>query len=367
VYKLRKALYGLKQAPRAWYERLRDFLISKRFTMGKVDITLFTKKIGKDLFVLQIYADDIIFGSTNQDYCDEFGKMMVKEFEMSMIGELSYFLGLQIKQRHICECKYIKDMLKKFGMEDAKSISTPIGTSGSLDSDISGNMVDQKLYRSMIGSLLYVTASRPDVMFSVCMCVRFQASPRESHLKATKRILRYLKHTKDVRLWYPKSANFELVGYLDSDYAEDKVKRKSTSSTCQLLGRSLVSWSSKKQNSVALSTAEAEYITVGSCCAQIIWMKATLRDFGIKFKQVPLLCDNESVVKLTNNPVQHQRIKHIDVRHHFIRDHQQKGDICIESVGTNDQLADIFTKPLDEKRFCKLKNELNILDFSNMC
>jgi hypothetical protein len=329
VYKLRNALYGLKQAPRAWYERLRDFLLSKGFTMGKVDTTLFTKKIGKDLFVLQIYVDDIIFGSTNQDFCDEFGQMMAKEFEMSMIGELSFFLGLQIKQMKdgtfVSQGKYIKDMLKRFGLEDAKGISTPMGTSGGLDSDLSGNMVDQKLYRSMIGSLLYATASRSDVMFSVCMCARFQASPIESHLKATKRILRYLKHTQDVGIWYPKGANFELIGYSDSDYAGDKVKRKSTSGTCQLLGRSLVSWSSKKQNSVALSTTEAEYIAAGSCCAQLLWMKATLRDYGINFKNVPLLCDNESAVKLTNNPVQHQRTKHIDVRHHFIRDHQKKG------------------------------------------
>ena len=154
--------------------------------------------------------DDIIFGSTNQAYCEEFGKMMAKEFEMSMIGELSFFLGLQIKQMRdgtfVSQGKYIKDMLKKFGMQDAKSISTPMGTNEHLDSDASGNMVDQKMYRSMIGSLLYVTASRPDVMFSVCMCARFQASPRESHLKATKRILRYLKHTQEVGLWYPKGA-----------------------------------------------------------------------------------------------------------------------------------------------------------------
>jgi hypothetical protein len=212
-----------------------------------------------------------------------------------------------------------------------------------------------------------VTAARPDVMFSVCLCARFQASPRDSHLKTTKRILRYLKHTQNVGLWHPKGARFELIGYLDSDYAGCKVERKSTLGTCQLLGRSLVSWSSKKQNSVALSTVEAEYILAGSCCAQLLWMNATLSDFGIKFKQVPLLCDNESAVKLTNNLVQHSRTKHIDVRHHFIRDHLQKGDICIESVGTNVQLADIFTKPLDENRFCKLRNELNILDFSNMC
>ena len=177
VYKLRKALYGLKQAPRAWYKRLRDFLLSKGFIMGKVDITLFTKKLGNDLFVLQIYVDDIIFGSTNQDFCEKFEKMMASEFEMSMIGELSYFLGLQIKQikngTFVSQGKYIKDMLKKFVMEDAKGISTPMGTNGNLDSDASGNMVDQKMYRSIIRSLLYMTGSRPDVMFSVCMCARF--------------------------------------------------------------------------------------------------------------------------------------------------------------------------------------------------
>jgi hypothetical protein len=214
-------------------------------------------------------------------------------------------------------------MLKKFGMKDAKGITTPMSTNGSLDSDKSGNMVDQKLYKSMIGSLLYVTASRPDVMFSICMCARFQVSPRESHLKAIKRILRYLKHTQDVGLWYPKGSSFELVGYSDFYYAGDKVERKSTSGTCQLLERSLVLWSFKEQNSIALSTAEAKYIVADSCCAQILWMKATLKDFGINFKNMPLLCDNESAVKLTNNPVKHQRTKHIDIHHHFIRDHQQ--------------------------------------------
>jgi hypothetical protein len=293
--------------------------------MGKVDTTLFTKKIGQDLFVLQIYVDDIIFGSTNQDYCEKFGKMMANEFEMSMIGELSYFLGLQIKQlkngTFVSQGKYIKDMLNKFGMIDSKAISTLMGTNGNLDSDANGNMVDQELYRSIIESLLYVTPSRAYVMFSICIYARFQASPRESHLKATKRILRYLKHTQNVGLWYPKGENFELIGYFDSDYAGCKVERRSTSGTCQLLGRSLVSWSSKKQNSIALSTVEAEYIAVSSCCAQILWMNATLNDFGIKFKNVPLLCDNESAIKLTNNPVQHARTKHIDVRHHFIRDH----------------------------------------------
>jgi hypothetical protein len=293
---------------------------------------LFTKTIGKDLFVCQIYVDDIIFGSTNKEFCEEFGELMSKEFEMSMIGELNYFLGLQIKQlkqgTFVCQSKFVKDLLKKFGLMDAKTINTRMATNGHLDLDEGGIPVDIKLYRSMIGSLLYLTASRPDIMFSVCMCARFQANPKECHLTAVKRILRYLKLTPNVGLWYPKGAQFEIIGYSDSDYVGCKIDRKSTSGGCQLLVRSLVSWVSKKQNSVALSTAEAEYVAAASCCAQLIWMKQTLRDYGLKFTRMPLLCDNESAVKMANNPVQHSRTKHIDIRHHFLRDHVRKRRSC---------------------------------------
>ncbi|TKC13477.1 hypothetical protein FA727_23605 [Robertmurraya kyonggiensis] len=369
VFKLSKALYGLKQAPRAWYERLRDFIIAKGYKIGKVDTTLFSKKENGELFVCQVYVDDIIFGSTNEEICKKFGEMMSREFEMSMIGELTFFLGFQMKQLEegtfICQEKYTKDLLKRFKMEDCKPIKTPMATNGHLDLDEGGKPVDQTLYRSMIGSLLYLTASRPDIMFSVCMCARFQANPKEAHLKAVKRIFRYLKYSPSIGLWYPKGAHFELVGYSDADYAGCKVDRKSTSGGCQLLGRSLVSWSSKKQNSVALSTTEAEYIAAGSCCAQILYMTQTLLDYGLVLRSVPLLCDNESAVKLANNPVQHSRTKHIDIRHHFIRDHIAKDDISLHGVRTDDQLADIFTKPLDENRFCNLRNELNVVDFSN--
>ena len=185
-------------------------------------------------------------------------------------------------------------------------------------------------------------------------------------MTAVKRILRYLKYTPNIGLWYPKGAHFDLVGFSDSDYAGCKVDRKSTSGGCQFLGRSLVSWSSKKQNSVALSTSEAEYISAGSCCAQLLWMKQTLLDFGVKFDEILLLCDNKSAVKIATNSVQYSRTKHIDIRHHFLRDHVNKGDIKIDGIGTDDQLADIFTKSLDESRFCKLRNELNIIDFSNV-
>jgi hypothetical protein len=251
VYKLSKALYGLKQAPRAWYECLRDFLITK------------------DLFVCQIYVDDIIFGSTNKSTCEEFSRIMIQKLKMSMMGELKYFLGFQVKQLQDgtfnSQTKYIQDILTKFGMKDVKPIKTPMGTNGHLDLDTGGKSVDQKVYRSMIGSLLYLCASRPYIMLSVCMCARFQADPKEVHLRAVKRILRYLVHTPKFGLWYPKGSTFELIGYSDANWVGCKIDRKSTSGTCQFLGRSLVSWASKKQNSVALSIAEAEYIAAGHC------------------------------------------------------------------------------------------------------
>jgi hypothetical protein len=205
VYKLSKALYGLKQAPRAWYECLRDFLITNGFKVEKVDPTLFTKIVAKDLFVCQIYVDDIIFGSTNKSTCEEFSKIMTQKFEMSMIGELKYFLGFQIKQLQdgtfISQTKYIQDILNEFGMKDGKPIKTPVGTNGHLDLDTGGKSVDQKVYRSMIGSLLYLCASRPNIMLSVCMCARLQANPKEVHLRAVKRIMRYLVYTPKFELW----------------------------------------------------------------------------------------------------------------------------------------------------------------------
>jgi hypothetical protein len=262
--------------------------------------------------------------------------------------------------------KYTQDLLKRFGMKDAKPAKTPMGTDGHVDLNKGGKSVDQKAYRSMIGSLLYLCAIRSDIMLSICMCARFQSNPRECHLVAVKRILRYLVATHCFGIWYPKGSTFDLIGYLDSDYAGCKVDRKSTSGTCQFLGRSLVSWSSKKQTFVALSTVEAEYVAAGQCCAQLLWMRQTLQDFGYNLSKVPLLYDNESAIRMADNPIEHSRTKHIDIRHHFLRDHEQKGDIEVFYVSTENQLADIFTKPLDEKTFCRLRSELNVLDSRNL-
>ncbi|WVZ90118.1 hypothetical protein U9M48_036448, partial [Paspalum notatum var. saurae] len=323
VYKLRKALYGLKQAPRAWYARLKSFLLKSGFVMGSVDKTLFLLSRGGDTTIVRIYVDDIIFGGSSHALVSSFAEQMSREFEMSLMGELQFFLGLQIKQGpegiFVHQAKYTRDILKKFEMGDSKPMTTPMSTNTALDADEDGEEVDQKEFRGMIGSLLYLTATRPDIQFA--------ASPRTSHRQVVKSIFRYLKFTPKLGLWYSSGSSLSLRGFSDADHAGCRIDCKSTSDTCQLLGTSLVSWSSRKQASVSLSTTEAEYIAVASCCSQLLWMKATLSDFGLRFGKIPLLVDSTSAISVAKNPVLHSRTKHIDVRFHFLRDHYEKGDI----------------------------------------
>jgi hypothetical protein len=366
VFFLFKAIYGLKQAPRKWYDTLSEFLLENGFVRGVIDKTLFCKKHKGDTILVQVYVDDIIFGSTNDNLCKRFSKLMQSKFEMSLMGELKFFLGLQVSQRtdgiFICQSKYVKELLKKYKMEDSTSARTPSSTAAKLGTCETSLKVDVTSYRGMIGSLLYLTASRPDIMYATCLCARFQADPRDLHLIAVKRIFRYLKGTLNLGIWYPKESSFNLVGYTDSDYAGSVVDRKSTSGSCQFLGNRLVSWYSKKQQTVSNSTAEAEYIAAGSCCAQILWIKNQLRDYGFVLNKIPILCDNTSAIAITNNPVQHSRTKHIDIRYHFIREHVMNGTVELFFVPTEEQVADIFTKPLDESTFTKLVGKLGMLN-----
>ncbi|GKA34675.1 retrovirus-related pol polyprotein from transposon TNT 1-94 [Tanacetum coccineum] len=233
VYLLRKALYGLKQAPRAWYDELSNFLMSKGFTKGTIDPTLFKIKYGEDILLVQIYVDDIIFRSTNPKYSKRFEKLMHNRFEMSLIGEMKFFLGLQIHQSpkgiFINQAKYALEILKKHNMDNCHSIGTPLATKPKLDVDLNGEPVDQSDYHSKIGSLMYLTSSRPDLVQAVCYCARYQARPTQKHLKEVKRIFKYLKGTINMGLWYPKDSGFELTAFSDADHAGCLDTRKSTS------------------------------------------------------------------------------------------------------------------------------------------
>ncbi|GJX55584.1 retrovirus-related pol polyprotein from transposon TNT 1-94 [Tanacetum coccineum] len=352
VYRLKKALYGLKQAPRAWYDELSNFLVSKGFSKGSIDPTLFITKHGEDILLVQIYVDDIIFGSTNPKLSKRFEKLMHNKFDMSMMGELKFFLGIQIHQSprgiFINQAKYAQEILKKHGMTSCDSIGTPMATKH-LDADLSGTPVDQTKYRSMVGALMYLTASRPDIVHATCYCARYQAKPTEKHLTAVKRIFRYLKDSINMGLWYPKDTGFELTAFSDSDHAGCLDSRKSTSGGIQFLGGDkLVSWSSKKQDCTSMSSAEAEYVSLSACCAQVLWMRTQLTDYGFHFDKIPMYCDSKAAIAISCNPVQHSRTKHIDVRYHFIKEQVEKGIVELFFVGTEYQLADLFTKALSE-------------------
>ncbi|GKC01284.1 retrovirus-related pol polyprotein from transposon TNT 1-94 [Tanacetum coccineum] len=355
VYRLKKALYGLKQAPRAWYDTLSRFLLDNKFSKGAVDPTLFTRKTGKHILLVQIYVDDIIFSSTDPKACDIFSNEMSSKFQMSMMGQMSFFLGLQVSQNpggiFINQSKFALEILKKFGMDSCDPVDTPMVDRLKLDEDPLGIPVDQTRFRSMVGSLMYLTASRPDLVFAVCMCARYQASPTKKHLEALKRVFRYLRGTINWGLWYPKDTAMALTAYADADHAGCQDTRRSTSGSAQFLGDKLVSWSSKKQKSTAISTTEAEYIAMSGCCAQILWMRSQLTDYGFVFNKIPLYCDNRSAIALCCNNVQHSRSKHIDIRHHFIREQVEKGVVELYFVTTDYQLADIFTKALPRERF----------------
>ncbi|GKA69637.1 retrovirus-related pol polyprotein from transposon TNT 1-94 [Tanacetum coccineum] len=323
VYRLKKALYGLKQAPRAWYDTLLRFLLDNKFSKGAVDSTLFTQKTGKHILLVQIYVDDIIFASTDPKACEIFSYEMSSKFQMSMMGQMSFFLGLQVSQNpggiFINQSKFALEILKKFGMDSCDPVDITMVDRLKLDEDPLGILVYQTRFRSMVGSLMYLTASRPDLVFA--------------------------------GLWYLKDTALALTAYADADHAGCQDTQRSTSRSAQFLRDKLVSWSSKKQKSTAILTTEAEYIAMSGCCAQILWMRSQLTNYGFAFNKIPLYCDNRSAIALCCNNVQHSRSKHIDIRHHFIREQVEKGMVELYFVSTDYQLADIFTKALPRERF----------------
>nr|GEV36435.1 putative ribonuclease H-like domain-containing protein [Tanacetum cinerariifolium] len=274
VYKVVKALYGLHQAPRAWYETLATYLLENGFQRGTIDQTLFIKRQQKDILLVQIYVDDIIFGATNKALCQSFEKLIKDKFQMSLMGELTFFLGLQVKQKNdgifISQDKYVAEILRKFGLSEGKSASTPIDAEKPLLKVSNSEDVDVHTYRSMIGSLMYLTSSRPDIMFAVCACARFQVTLKLSHLNVVKRIFRYLKGKPCLGLWYPNDSPFHLVAYSNSDYAV-----------------------------VTTSSTEAKYVAAASGCAQVLWMQNQLLDYGNLVIEIV-----KSALLITTNDVQ---------------------------------------------------------------
>ncbi|KAI3681921.1 hypothetical protein L6452_36728 [Arctium lappa] len=348
------------------YDTLSSYLLENGFERGVIDKTLFIKRKKKDILLVQIYVDDIIFGSTRDNLCKEFEDLMHQRFKMSSMGELTFFLGLQVQQKSdgifICQSKYVQDILTKFGFSDSKPASTPMETHKQITADLEGEDMDVHHYRSMIGSLMYLTASRPDIMFPVCVCARFQVRPKQSHFQAVKRIFRYLKGKPRLGLWYPHDSPFDLIAYSDSDLGGANLDRKSTSGGCQFFGARLVSWQCKKQTTVSTSTTEAEYIAAASCCSQVLWIQNQMLDYGVTFLHTPIFIDNSSAISIVNNPVKHSKTKHIEIRYHFIRDCNEKKLVQVVKVHTDNQFADLFTKAFDVGRFTFLVTSVGMIN-----
>lgn len=366
VCKLRKALYGWKQAPRAWYGKIAEFLTHSGYSVTAADSSLFVKVIEGKLVVVLVYVDDLIItGDCDEEILQTKQNLSVR-FHMKELGQLKHFLGLEVVRTRegifLHQKKYSKDLLQKFGMLDYKQISVPMEPNAKLCAHEGRTLEDATMYRQLVGSLIYLTLTRPEISFAVGVMSRYMQDPKKTHLDQVRRILRYVKGTLDHGILYKKGGGCKLVGYCDADYAGDHDTRRSTTGYVFMLGSGAVSWCSKRQQSVSLSTTEAEYRAAASAAQESTWLVQLLKDLQQQSDSaVDLYCDNQSAIRLVENPVFHARTKHVEVHHHFIREKVLKEEVHLKHVNTGDQVADLFTKGLSNNKFESFRRQLGMV------
>jgi hypothetical protein len=363
VLKLHKALYGLKQAPRAWNEKLDKTLVDLGFKKCPREPAMYRRS----KLIIGVYVDDLIITGPSTTEIGKFKEQMKNLFSMSDLGLLSYYLGIEVKQLpsgiFLSQSGYAARILEKSGMEKCNPVQVPMEARLHLSKSSTCKQVDSTLYRSIIGSLRYLTHTRPDITYAVGVASRFMEKPASDHLAAVKHILRYVKGTQGLGCFFGKKteAPMQLCGYSDSDHAGDVDDRKSTSGVIFYLNSSPVSWTSQKQKVVAMSSCEAEYVAAASAACQGVWLRGLLASLtGVEEEQVTLKVDNQSAIALIKNPVHHERTKHIDIKYHYVRDCNENGSIVVEHVRTEDQLADILTKPLGRVKFLELRDRIGV-------
>ncbi|GJS47878.1 retrovirus-related pol polyprotein from transposon RE1 [Tanacetum coccineum] len=364
VYRLYKALYGLKQAPRAWYAKIDAHLLNHNFRRSSSESTLYIKQFNsQERLIISLYVDDLLVIGSNDHLVKKFKKQMESEFDMSDMGLVSYFLGMEIKQLpngvHISQRKYASDMLKKFKMFLCKPVTSPLVYKCKLSKDDGKKLVNPTRFRSIVGSLLYLTISRPDLAFAASFLSRFMGEPSSSHLGAAKRVLRYVKGSLDLGIMFERNKDVKLEGYADSDWAGSIDDSKSTSGYIFTLGSGVFCWNSKKQSVVAQSSAEAEYISVAGAVNHAIWIRKLLSDLDLTQEgPTAIFCDNKSAIAIAENPVQHGRTKHINVKYHAIREAEKNEEVKLKYCTSETQLADMLTKSITGKKLNYFKAQI---------
>jgi hypothetical protein len=368
VCRLKKALYRLKQVPKAWYSRIDGYLQSMGFTKSEADPNLYLIQVGEDPLILVLYVDDL-FLTGAEKLIASCKRDLASEFEMKDIG-LMHFLGLEWQQPgeiFLGQGKYAVEIPRRFGMMDCKSMTTPMNTNlkelGASDSDL----VYPMMYKQLIGSLMYLVNTRPDICFAFNTLSQFMVEPRQVHWVATKHVLRYLRGTIGFGLRYVRGDGVRLHGYSDLDWAGSAVDRKSTSGGCVSLGSTMVSWFNRKQTSVALSSTEAEYMAASLASCEAIWLHKLLAGlFGQVLEPTVIYCDNQSCVKLSENSVFHDRSKHIEIIYHFIRDRVQKGVVKLQYISIDEQIANILTKLPVKGKFFYFRDTLGVVENTSL-
>nr|XP_016467801.1 PREDICTED: uncharacterized mitochondrial protein AtMg00810-like [Nicotiana tabacum] len=365
VCKLDKCLYGLKQASRQWYSKLSDSLISKGYSVSKNDYSLFIKSIGSHITIVVVYVDDILLSGNDEKEMSSLKLFLDAQFKIKNLGHLHYFLGLEILSESggviICQRKFALDLLSEFNCLDCNVVASPLDVNLKLSIEDGEPLSDLFLYRKLIGKLNFLTNTRPDLAFSVQLLSQFMHAPTSSHLSAAYHVLKYVKGTLGQGLFMSVASDFSLHAYCDSDWASFPSSRRSVSGYLVLLGGSLLTWKSKKQHTVSLSSVEAEYHSMRRVVAELAWLTRLLHELSVtSIFPVPLHCDSQSAIYIARNPLFHERTKHIKLDCHFVREKLQDGLISLSYLPSKLQLADMLTKSLSGVTL-RLQSEYKLL------
>ena len=369
VCKLRKGLYGLKQGARCWNKKIDKFLKSEGFVASDADPCIYVKRKKGKICILALYVDDTVIATNCKRMLADIKRKLCGQFHMEDLGEVKYILGMMVKRDReagtltIDQRCYLEGVLQRFGMENCNPVSTPLEPGRQLRKATEDDEeVDTHRYQEIVGCLIYASiTTRPDISHAVNVLSQHMAKPNKEHLSAAKRVLRYLRGTTDVGIIFRKSDNFELVGYSDADWAGDVDSRKSTSGYVFLLGGNIISWASKKQPVVALSTTEAEYIALCLATQEAIWLRRLCASVGqAQTKPTKILEDNQGTISMSRNPRDNSRTKHIDIKYHFVREAVEKNETDIVHCRTQEMVADTLTKGLPKPAFERHRNSMNI-------